>query len=191
MVADRFETKRGECRIEDGTLVLDESIRQQFENWYRGYWQEGGRTGTLLFLGLLLGASWVVLYPLVLAVSGRWTMLAIFGVAIILVLGVLRAINRWRSFTSRARIPLDSISEVTLNRGTSGITRPRFVVTYEVDGEERHRYVMLPSTFMAHGEERIETAIVVFERHGFDIDDPTAGGDPNHHDSDGTGKNGQ
>jgi hypothetical protein len=56
--------------------------------------------------------------------------------AVVVVLALASAVNYWRGFTREDEIPLDERTHVTAVEGSKGLTRPRFVVTYERDGEQ-------------------------------------------------------
>jgi hypothetical protein len=62
------------------------------------------------------------------------------------------------------------VVRVTATEGTTGLTRPRFVVHYDRDGEREKRYVMLPSLWLDHGEEAFERAKTIFRDVGVPVE---------------------
>jgi|GEM_PF-1385009 len=169
---DRFETKRGECRIEDGRLVLDESVLGYLRNLSAGYWGADEWWRKAIFLGTALSIP-IGVASIGLSVAGDSfdpVATATGGGAVLAVFGVLTVYQRVvRGFTNRSTIPLDAIERVSFTRGTKGATRPRFVVTFVADGERRQRYVLLPSLYMPDTERVIEAAKSTFRAQGFDI----------------------
>lgn len=149
-----FRTKRGRCHIEGDQLRLDSSFRGQLRRY-----REGSR---LLFASYLVVLAVAVGYPVVLVATGEGETLLFWGAGIVLVLGGAAALNRWRGFTSDDEIPIEAITHVTAERGTRGLTRPRFVVSYVRDGEPKRRYVTMPSTFLSYGEDEFELAKSLF-----------------------------
>jgi hypothetical protein len=170
---DRFETKRGECRIEDGRLVLDESVLGYLRNLYAGYWEADEWWRKAMFLGTVLAIP-IGAASIGLSVAGGSfdpVATAIGGGAVLAILGVVTVYQRVvRGFTNRSTIPLDAIERVSFTRGSKGATRPRFVVTFEVHEERRQRYVLMPSLYVPDAEHAIETAKATFRAQGFDIE---------------------
>ncbi|QGA83876.1 hypothetical protein [Halomicrobium sp. LC1Hm] len=170
---DRFETKRGECRIENEELVLDESRLKYLESLYSGYWQADEWWRKIVFLGIVLAVPTGVASIVLSALDGSLdTRTVAVGLAVIVgLVAALQCYQRWvRGFTSRSTIPLDAITTVSFERGTLGITRPRFVVRYETADEESRRYILLPSLSMPHGEDVVARAQKVLEDHGIEIE---------------------
>jgi hypothetical protein len=58
---------------------------------------------------------------------------------------------------------------VTPVRGTRGLTRPRFVVTYTVDEDTKRRYVPMPSLWLSYGEREFRRAAAAFRDAGIRI----------------------
>lgn len=84
--------------------------------------------------------------------------------------GVGRLSNFVRGFTDDEEIPLDAISHVTAVPGTSGLTRPRFVVVYERGGTTKRRYVMMPSRWLSYGDNEFKRAKNAFRDAGVEVD---------------------
>ncbi|SDZ84636.1 hypothetical protein SAMN04488065_0742 [Haloplanus vescus] len=156
-----FRTKRGRCVLDDDTLSLQSSLRGQ---WRR--YREGGRWPALLMAGGMIGA---VVTVVVQVLSGNWRPLLIGGGAFLILWGVGRVSNVVRGFTDDEEIPLEAISHVTAVPGTSGLTRPRFVV-YERDGATKKRYVMMPSRWLSYGDEEFDRAKDAFRAVGLAVE---------------------
>lgn len=164
----RFPTKRGECRLEAGTLVFEESLYGYLRSLYAGYWRSDAWWRKLLFVGYLL----VPVFAVGSLVFGEWTPLTV-GVFLTLLAGLL-AVAAYRYLVRNVRrataIPLDSLREVTATRGTKGLTRPRLRLTYVAAGETYRRDVLLPSLYLPHGDRAFADAVALFEARGFDVD---------------------
>jgi len=156
-----FRTKRGRCHVDGGTLRLESSLRGQFRRY-----REGGTVPALLMGGGVVGTV-VVLLTQVLA--GDWRPL-LFGVVAFALLWVVGRVSNWvRGFTDDDEIPLDAIVHVTAVRGTTGLTRPRFVVTYERGDTTKRRYVTMPSLWLSYGDEAFVRAKETFRSAGIDV----------------------
>jgi hypothetical protein len=150
-----FRTKRGTCRLGDRTLELESSLGMQLKRY-----REGNR---LLFASLLSVLGAAVGLPVVALLAGDLRLVGLYGGAFLVVSLGARVSNAVRGFTSDDEIPLDAIRKVRAVRGTKGLTRPRFVVRYERDGEEKRRYVMMPSLWLSYGPAEFERARECFE----------------------------
>ncbi|WP_435066443.1 hypothetical protein [Haloplanus sp. C73] len=157
-----FRTKRGRCHLDGDALRLESSFRGQFRRY-----REGGLWPTLLLCGSLLSAAVILVTQLL---AGDWRPL-LFGIGAFLALWVAgRVSNAVRGFTSTTEIPLDAIDHVTAVPGTSGLTRPRFVVAYDANGETKRRYVMMPSRWLSYGDTEFERAKETFRDAGIDVE---------------------
>lgn len=165
----QFETKRGECRIEDNTLVLDESFVIYFQRFYDRFWNTGSWRHKAIFVGFLFTPIVYLGWFVNLIVSpGRD---AILWVAVIIVglLAVVAYQRVVRGFTRTMHIPLDAITSVTAERGTKGLTHPRFVVTYRKNETQRRRYIMMPSRITPNGDAAFEQARAIVRDAGLEI----------------------
>lgn len=170
----RFETKRGECRIEDDRLVLDESAVGYLRNLHAGYWQADEWWRKAIFAGFVLALPVGVASVATSISGGEFDAMAaaIGGGAVLAVFGVITMYQRVvRGFTSRSTIPVETIEAVSFTRGTKGATRPRFVVTFDDGGDRRQRYVLLPSQYMPQTERVIAEAKAAFRAQGFEVDE--------------------
>ncbi|WP_251343880.1 hypothetical protein [Haloplanus halophilus] len=156
-----FRTKRGRCHLDGEALRIDSSLRGQLRRY-----REGSRLLFLSYLGLLAVAAGFVLANLL---AGDVRTLLLAGGAAAAVVGVARLSNRLRGFGTPDEIPLDAVERVTAVRGRKGLTRPRFVVTYAVDGETRKRYVMMPSLWLSYGEDEFRRATTLFADAGIPV----------------------
>jgi hypothetical protein len=157
-----FRTKRGRCHLDGGTLRIESSCRG-----YVRRLREGNR---VLFWSYVLAMIVAVGTPLSLIVSGDVRGVGFVLGGVVLLVGVARASNSLRGFTSEAEIPLDDVRRVTATTGTQGLTRPRFVVEYDRDGERKKRYVMMPSLWLDYSEETFERAKTVFREAGVPVE---------------------
>ncbi|MFB6101324.1 MAG: hypothetical protein ABEJ73_02020 [Haloplanus sp.] len=157
-----FRTKRGRCHLDDDALRLDSSLGGQLRRY-----REGSRLVFWSYIGILV-VGFGFLVAKLLAGDVRTTVLTVGAVGA--VVAVARASNYLRGFTSADEIPRDAITHVTAVRGTKGLTRPRFVVTYEADGETKRRYVMMPSLWLSYGEAEFGRATEVFRRVGIPVE---------------------
>jgi hypothetical protein len=158
-----FRTKRGRCHVDDGRLRLDSSLRGQLRRY-----REGGRRFLWGYVGALLAGFGFLLVEL--AAGDSRTVLLVCGTAVAVVV-VARVVNARRGFTTTDEIPLDAIDHVRPVRGTRGLTRPRFVVGYERDGEQRRRYVMMPSLWLPYGAETFRRAKETFRDAGLAVEE--------------------
>jgi hypothetical protein len=157
-----FRTKRGRCYLDDETLRLESSLRGQLRRY-----REGGRlffwsyvVAMLTMVGVLVGQF----------LAGETRTLLLTGVAISGTILLARVTNRLRGFTATTEIPVDAIEHVTANPGTKGLTRPRFVVVYDADGETKRRYVMMPSRWLSYGEAEFRRAVATFRDAGIEVE---------------------
>ncbi|WP_049936794.1 hypothetical protein [Haloplanus natans] len=157
-----FRTKRGRCHLDGDWLRLESSLRGQ---WRR--YREGGRLPALLMAGTVFGVVVILVEALLTGDVRRLLLMA--GVVVALV-AVARLSNYVRGFTAAEEIPVDAISHVTAKQGTKGLTRPRFVVTYEVSGETKRRYVMMPSLWLSYGADEFRRAKAAFRDAGIAVE---------------------
>ncbi|MFB6108798.1 MAG: hypothetical protein ABEJ82_08175 [Haloplanus sp.] len=157
-----FRTKRGRCHLDGDALRLESSLRGQLRRY-----REGNR---LLFWSYLLAlcfrigsVGWSLL-------AGEYRLLLLVAVAALAVVGVGYASNYVRGFTREDEIPVDAIEYVTAVEGTTGLTRPRFVVVYDRAGRTRRRYVMMGSTWLSDGEAEFERAKETFRAAGVRVE---------------------
>lgn len=156
-----FRTKRGRCHLDDGVLRLDSSLRGQLRRY-----REGSRLFVWAYVfSLLAGVGFVVGELL----AGETHRLLLVGGAVAAVVIVSRVGNRLRGFTDAEEIPVERITHVTAERGTKGLTRPRFVVTYGTDGTTNRRYVMMPSLWLSYGEAEFRRAKEAFRNVGIEV----------------------
>jgi len=156
-----FRTKRGRCVIEDDTLALESSLRGQLARY-----REGNRLLYWCYVGILLALVGWVGSRLLFGFDQRD--LLTVGV-IVGLLALARGIAWTRGFTSADTIPVSAIDRVNAIDGAKGVTRPRFIVHYERDGDEKKRYVMMASRFLSYGDDEFETAIAVFREHDIPV----------------------
>ncbi|MFB6195320.1 MAG: hypothetical protein ABEI80_04050 [Haloplanus sp.] len=157
-----FRTKRGWCRIDD-TLTLESSLRGQLRRY-----REGSR---LLFWSYVGSLLFVVGFVAVELLAGDLRTVLFATIAAVAVVAVSRGSNYIRGFTTDDEIPVAAITHVTAVEGTTGVTRPRFVVTYEDEGETRHRYVMMPSLWLSYGEDEFRRAKEAFRDAGIPVEE--------------------
>jgi hypothetical protein len=164
--SQQFETKRGECRIEDGTLVLDESIVRYLRNLYDGYWKADSWWRKAVFVSYLFAPVFGLGGLVDLIISPNKTVVLGVAVLIVVFLAIVVYQRVVRGFTRVTHIPLDSITAVTAESGTKGLTRPRFIVTYQKNGSQRRRYIMMPSRVLPHGDSTFERARAIIRDTG-------------------------
>lgn len=162
---DAFETKRGWCVVEDDGLRLQGSTFGYLRNLYGGYWQRGSRRQRLLFavtaVGLPLGIVGAVL-------SGP--SLPALAVALAAYLAFAAYQRVVRGFSADDWIPLSAIEDVRAVSGSTGLTRPRLVVRYRAAGNERRRYVMLPSRHLPGRGDALERAVALLRERGVPVE---------------------
>lgn len=158
-----FRTKRGRCYLDGGSLRIESSIRG-----YARRLREGNR---LLFWSYVVAMLVAVGTPLTLLLSGESQDLGLILGGVVLVVVIARASTYLRGFTSDEAIPLDDVARVTATTGTTGLTRPRFVVHYDRDGKRKKRYVMMPSLWLDYGEEAFERASAAFREAGIPVEE--------------------
>lgn len=165
-VPDSFRTKRGIARFDDGAVRFEESVRGYLRGLYRDYWRSDARWRKAVFAG----------YALAFPTGLGWLALAVYEgdvlpvVGVVAVIVVLRLAGYLRGFRSPDRIRLADVESVAAIRGAKGLTRPRLVVEYAVDGSVRKRRVNLPSLYTGMGEETFERAVDAFEQRGADVE---------------------
>lgn len=157
-----FRTKRGRCHLDGDTLCLESSLRGQFRRL-----REGSRVLFWTYVLALLSAAGFLVSA---GLAGEyWHLgLSVGGALLVIALGYGR--NALRGFTRDAEIPLEDVVCVTATAGTKGLTRPRFVVHYERDGERRKRYVTMPSLWLDYGEAEFERAKACFRAQGLTVE---------------------
>lgn len=164
-----FRTKRGRCVVDDTYLHVEESYWGYYRNLYDDYWA-GGWFGKVV----VVGTAFVPLY-------GLWAAYRLlsepFGTPALVLGGLVAAFFAFsayrrvvRGYTSASRIPLRDVRAVRTNRGSKGLTRPRFLVEYDADGATRRRYLMLASLHTPDGEERFEEARRALDAAGLPVE---------------------
>ena len=84
-------------------------------------------------------------------------MTLIFGlIGLYLVYGIIKS----RSNSATPIIERKEIKSVTYNSGTSGLTRPRFEVEFNDNGQLKKRLIMLPGT-LAGGQSEADKAVQI------------------------------
>jgi hypothetical protein len=157
-----FRTKRGRCHLDDDMLRLESSFRGQLRRY-----REGNRLFFWAYVAAMLTMVGVLVGQLL---AGETRTLLLTGGAIAGIVLLARVTNRLRGFTADEEIPIDVISHVTAVRGTKRLTRPRFVVAYDADGERKRRYVMMPSLWLSYGEAEFRRATATFREAGIGVD---------------------
>jgi hypothetical protein len=158
-----FRTRGGQCRITDDVIRLDNSyigrIKRQYDE------------------NTLLSLLWVISIPLWVLyffMMSDWETVALgLGIALAVAGAYLTfgyVYNYVRNFTYDDRIQRDAIEMVKPVEGTTGISRPRFIVTYEQEGERKNRYIQMPSKF-GYGDEEFETAKELFQSVGIPLEE--------------------
>jgi hypothetical protein len=159
-----FRASRGRCILDEENLYISSSWSGLFRRYL-----EGGIVGKLMI------ASFLPLPVIVLANMGTGTFQPVLsglkigaGMGIILITsGIL--INYFRGFSYDRKIPRSSINKFKVVEGTKGLSQPRFIVKFEKNGEERNRYIVMPSEFLSYGEEEFEEAKKLLENKGFEV----------------------
>ncbi|MFB6213037.1 MAG: hypothetical protein ABEJ07_00510 [Candidatus Nanohaloarchaea archaeon] len=153
-----FRTKRGRCIIDGDDLYLSSSMAGLF----RRFW-EGGRLGRLLAVSYLVFFAWFF-YKLLFDLGTPFKVGIALGAAL---LALSYVTNSLRGFSRQRVIPLDSVKEVSFTEGRPGLTRPRFIVEFEKEGgEQKKRYIMMPSLWLDYSEEEVGKAKMMFEDKG-------------------------
>lgn len=162
-----FPTKTGRCEIDGDALRLVEQPGGNVRTMYDGVLRRGPlwrRLGlVVLYLGLFAGLALVV-------VTAPWTGFVVAAAALAL-LGVSWYRSRRHGFTDDREIPLDAVDSVVAREGLPMLTRPRFVVRYDDDGERKRRYVLLPSGLYEGTDDAFEAGKRQFERRGIAVEE--------------------
>jgi len=103
-------------------------------------------------------------------VTGDFRRLLLVAGVVVAVVTLGRLSNYVRGFTAETVIPTEAIDHVTAKRGTKGLTRPRFVVAYEANGETKRRYVMMPSLWLSYGDAEFRRAKATFRDAGIAVE---------------------
>jgi hypothetical protein len=159
-----FRTKRGRCILDDERLYLSSSWAGQMRRY-----QEGGFFGKIMLVSLA-ALPVIILFNLIM-VDGT-EVLEGFGIGLGLGLGgILLAylINYFRGFATDRVIQRDAIESFKAVEGSKGVSRPRFILKFEKNGEKRNRYIMMPSKFLSYGEEEFEEAKDKLREEGFEV----------------------
>lgn len=133
---DTFRTKTGACIVLEDRLLLA-------RDGARGALAEalfGDSIVRILAMYLVL-AIWCAGTCVSLALAGDWVIAWIPGViAVFLFVHVARS----RDLSASNVIPFSAIHEIESKPGTTGATRPRFVVHFDENGRRKRRFIMLP-----------------------------------------------
>ncbi|WP_435101726.1 hypothetical protein [Halarchaeum sp. P4] len=160
---ESFPTKRGRARFEDGIVVFEESVRGYVRSLYRGYWRSDAWWRKAMFAGYVV--AWVAAIAWVLTAMRHDLLLVAAG---LLVLAALWVIQYLRGYRSPDRVALDDVADVSVTRGSKGLTRPRLVLTYRTGDGRYKRRVNLPSRLTPNGDEAYKRAVTAFEQRGFE-----------------------
>jgi hypothetical protein len=152
---ESFRTRGGQCRITDEAIHIDDSYIGRIKRHY-----DESRLLTLSWLIFPL----CILYFFVVGDRNVYALGLGLGIGLAVGGGYLAfgyTYNYVRDFTYDDRIPRNAIKTVKPVSGTKGVSRPRFIVKYERDGERKNRYIQMPSKF-GYGDEEFEKAKELF-----------------------------
>jgi hypothetical protein len=158
-----FRTRGGQCRITDDAIHIDGSYVGRIKRHY-----DENKLLTLLWL---ISPLYVVYF---LIQVDRDVYVLSLGLGIGLAVGGTYlafgyVYNYVRDFTYDDRIQRDAIETIKPVSGTKGISRPRFIVKYERDGERKNRYIQMSSKF-GYGDEEFEKAKDLFQSVGLPLE---------------------
>ncbi|MFB6114813.1 MAG: hypothetical protein ABEK04_00865 [Candidatus Nanohalobium sp.] len=155
-----FRTKRGRCILDEDKMYLTSS----FKGHMKRLW-EGNKVLLFGFSALYIWIGYAVVFGLDAAV------LAGAGLGLVLV-AISYITNHFRNFSSDSIIEKDNINSIKASKGSKTLTRPRFVVKFDKNGEEKNRYIMMPSLWLSYGSEEFEKAKEIFRDEGLELEEP-------------------
>lgn len=161
---DSFSTKRGSATFKEDRIEFSGSAIGYYKSIYEEYWKSESIKLKLMFSLIVLSfpsAFYAILS--VLSMDNGYSIVVLTFALFLLIL----AVQYLRGFRSPDRIGLDSIENVSYTRGTTPITRPRFVIEYTKSGSTYKRRVNMPSLYTESGEKELELAKKAFRQHGF------------------------
>ena len=60
-------------------------------------------------------------------------------------------VNYFRDFSYDRKIPRNSINKFKIVEETKGLSKPRFIMKFEKNNEEKKRHIIIPSKFLSYG----------------------------------------
>ncbi|MFB6241600.1 MAG: hypothetical protein ABEJ36_02245 [Candidatus Nanosalina sp.] len=165
---DEVRVKKGFCRFSEDQLMLEETVSGYVSNML-DMWRDGGNRERAVFtlIVAVLGFSFSAVFTFIMTSSP--IQLMTFSVLLIAALLSAWIHKKYHGFTSDKFIPLEEIDSVRYVEGNKWLTCPRFVINYADGGEERKRYVVMPTHFLPGVREDVEEMKRQFEDRDIEV----------------------
>jgi hypothetical protein len=164
-----YRIKKGSCLLSSERIMLEETL-SGYVSHLLDLWRDGDRSSRAAFVvsifALFFSLSFVVNYLVV----GSFIRVTFFTAGLLSVLALSEAHMRLYGFTRDKFIEKEDVQSVKFNKGIRWLTCPRFIVNYEEDGEEKKRYVVMPTHLLPGVEEDIDGLKAEFEDLGVEVD---------------------
>ena len=147
-----FRTKTGFCHVtEDKIILTRDGVIGKVAKVTVG----NNISRILIIYGLM--SIGLIYFAYVSYVKGDTTTTLFFGlIGLYLIYGIIKSRNN----SATPIIERKEIKKVTYNSGTSGLTRPRFEIEFNDNGEIKKRLIMLPGT-LAGGQNEADKAVQI------------------------------
>lgn len=152
-----FKTKTGFCHVTADKIILTrDGVTGNVSKVI-----VGNNISRILIIYALLSAGLVYLaYDSY--VKGDTTMGLVFGLpGLYLIYGIVKSRNN----SATSIIERKEIESLTYNSGTPGLSRPRFEVEFNDNGQLKKRLIMLPGT-LAGGQSEADKAVQIMREEG-------------------------
>lgn len=164
---DDVRIKKGKIVFGSDRLMLEETFSGHISN-ILDMWREGGRderiafsvTAFVFFFSLSSIVNFLIL--------GSPIQIGFFGILMMSALMLAWIHKLENGFTNEKFIQKSEINSVDFNPGMKWVTCPRFIINYQEDGEEKKRYVIMPTHLIPGVDRDIEEMKHKFEN--LDID---------------------
>ena len=166
---DEVRIKKGSCRFGSDRLMIDESLKNYFFN-FMDMWKQGFLKHKIIFSAAVFTLFFSLSFSFNVMLGATPTQLVFFITALMVVLLVSKGHSLVHGFTREKVIEWGQIHEVKFNPGMKWVTCPRFIVRYVEDGEERKRYVIMPTHLIPGVDEDIESIKENFEDRDVEVD---------------------
>jgi hypothetical protein len=149
-----FRTKTGFCHVTADKIILTrEGVIGSVSNVTAG----NNISRILIIYGLL--SIGLIYFAYESYIKGDTAMTLFFGLfGLYLIYGIIKS----RNSSATPIIERRDIRRVTYNAGTSGLTRPRFEIEFNDNGQVRKRLIMLPGT-LGGGQSECEKAVQIMK----------------------------
>lgn len=168
-VMEEYRIKKGECVFSSDRMMLEETFSGQISHLL-DLWRHGDRDSRLAFVVSTFAVFFSISFVASYLVVASFTRVTFLAAALTSVLVLSEAHQRLYGFTREKFIHKEDIESVEFKEGVRWLTCPRFIVNYVEDGEEKKRYVIMPTHLLPGVDEDIEELKEKFQDMEVEVD---------------------